>query len=61
MTAYIEQISSSINLYTNIIQLAFGVALLVEAYATAILGVVNAHQSRTKGTYQSAYFSNLDD
>ena len=30
------------------IQLAFGIDSLVEAYATAILGVVNAHQSRTK-------------
>lgn len=34
------------------IQPTFGLASLVELHATAILGVVKAHQSRTEGKYQ---------
>ena len=52
MNAYIEQLRPHKTLHMIIIQLAFGLTCLVELHATAILGVVKAHQSRTEGTYQ---------
>ena len=40
------------NVHMFTVQLTFGLTSLVEQHATAILGVVKAHQSRTEGTYQ---------